>query len=493
MPITTLLGNAWQAQRHAALSGCGFTLAIGWLWFEELRALWLPEQTGNFGMLALAGFGATLCGTSLLLHFRRGASFPVPFAHLTHGAALVVLLAAWLLQPWPWAFALLVGMSGAGTSIFWLAHMLRPTPCHTLNTLVWAGGASLFLAWGAAQVLSAFPLVPVSSLWLLAALCPALAWLLSFGLPNHSLSGHNTPPPSAPQHDNSTQTQGQNTPKLRLLACGLTWGFVFFCLGLAFAIPFTPLTTWAWAQGPAYFAGTIAACTLCHSLSRIDPLPTNHNLYMLACAFGLLGLVALPIFYPTFWPGKYILAGWLEALGMAGIALSLFKTATTTPLLPLKHAAVTLLLILAAVNGGTLAGNALARAKNHSVIFEPLLLLLCAGLLLGIGLYRRYLGTMHPAPGKPPEVPPATGRPSGPRHSGPIALAGIPKDTFTEKEQAIAVLMLQGFTNSAIAKATGITENTVRWHIKNLYKKTGTANRQELAAMLSGNTGNKSA
>ena len=488
MLVTRLLRNAWQAQRHAALSGCGFALAVGWLWFEDLRALWLPEQIGNFGKLALSGLAIALCGTGLLLHFRRGVSFPVPLAYLAHGATLVILLAAWFLLPWPWAFALLVGMSGATTGIFWLAHMLRPNPCHTLNTLVWAGGASLLLAWATTQVLSVSPLIPLSPFWLLAALCPALAWLLSFALPDHSLSRHNEVPSTKPQNINTAKTPGQGTPKIRLLACGLTWGFIFFCLGLAFAIPFTPLTIWAWAQGPAYFAGTVAACTLCHGLSRIHPLPITHSPFMLASAFGLLGLVTLPIFYPTFWPGRYILAGWLEALSIAGFALSLFKAAPTTAPLPLKHAAVTLLLILTAVNSGTIAGNALARAKNHETIFEPLLLLLCTGFLLGIGLHRRYLGTMHPAHDTAQEALPASGHLSRSRHSGPTIPAGIPKDIFTEKEQAIAVLMLQGFTNSAIAKATGITENTVRWHIKNLYKKTGAANRQELAVKLAYDT-----
>ena len=102
---------------------------------------------------------------------------------------------------------------------------------------------------------------------------------------------------------------------------------------------------------------------------------------------------------------------------------------------------------------------------------------------------------MHPNHGKLPDISPtsapASRHSSDPKHSGTILPAEIPKDLFTDKEQAIAVLMLQGFTNSAIAKATGITENTVRWHIKNLYKKTGTANRQELAVKLSGDAASK--
>ena len=495
MPVVSFLYKAWRGQRRAALAGCGFALAIGWLWFENLRTLWLPEQTGNFGMLALTGFAAGLCGTGLLLHFRRGASFPVPFVALAHGGALAVLLIALFLQRWPVAFALCVGMSGAGTAMFWLAHLLRPTPSHTMYALVWAGGASLLLAF-AAQVLHDLPLFPLAAFWLLAALCPALAWLLSFDFSNQSHSSHKEAPPPAPLQKNRIAAPEPSVPKMRLLACALTWGFVYFCLGLAFATPFTPLTTWTWAQGPAYFAGTLAACTLCHSFARIDPLPTNHSLYMLACAFGLLGLVALPMFYPTFWPGKYMLAGWLETLGLAGIALSLCKTSPPNASLPLKHAATTLLLILTAVNSGTMTASALSRSKGHAAIFEPLLLLLCAGLLLGIGLYRRYLGAMHPAHATARNTQqasaPATTAPSGAaavsRHSGPIVPATIPKDMFTDKEQAIAVLMLQGFTNSAIAKNTGITENTVRWHIKNLYKKTGTANRQELAAKLAGDT-----
>lgn len=486
MPVAALLRNAWQAQRHAALAGGGFALAIGWLWFEDLRALWLPEQTGNFAMLALTGFSAALCGTGLLLHFRRGAFFPVPFASLAHGAAMVVLLAAWLLQPWPWAFALLVGISGAGTGIFWLAHILRPTPCHTLNALVWAGGASLLLAWATTQLLCVSPFISSSPLWLLAALCSAMAWLLSFGLPNHSLSDHketyNPAPPQGSTHGaqaHINKTGGLGTPIKLLIACGGIWGVAFFCLGLAFAKPLCSHLASIWGQGAAHFAGTLAAYALWRTLSLFCTLPNPHSSYMLPCVCGILGLAALPIVLPAFWPGMSFLAGLLETLGLAGIAFTFLEAQHKSPHLAFMQSAIALLTIVVAVNGGAMVGSVLSNAGKHVEIAEPLALLFGAMLLFVMGMHRHPNPAIQPAHNRPPEAPPA------PRPFGPIVPAEIPKEIFTEKEQAIAVLMLQGFTNSAIAKNTGITENTVRWHIKNLYKKTGTANRRELAAKLS--------
>ncbi|MDF2684881.1 MAG: hypothetical protein K0S55_62 [Clostridia bacterium] len=55
---------------------------------------------------------------------------------------------------------------------------------------------------------------------------------------------------------------------------------------------------------------------------------------------------------------------------------------------------------------------------------------------------------------------------------------------FTKREADIIDNLIQGKNNSQISKALNMSENTVKTHIKNIYKKTGTSNRTELTYML---------
>jgi len=55
---------------------------------------------------------------------------------------------------------------------------------------------------------------------------------------------------------------------------------------------------------------------------------------------------------------------------------------------------------------------------------------------------------------------------------------------FTKREADIIDALVQGKNNPQIAKQLNISENTVKTHIKNIYKKTGANNRTELAYVL---------
>lgn len=52
---------------------------------------------------------------------------------------------------------------------------------------------------------------------------------------------------------------------------------------------------------------------------------------------------------------------------------------------------------------------------------------------------------------------------------------------FTEREIEVLRVMTSGITNSAIADKLGITENTVKQHIRHMMEKTGCKSRTELA------------
>jgi LuxR family maltose regulon positive regulatory protein len=48
---------------------------------------------------------------------------------------------------------------------------------------------------------------------------------------------------------------------------------------------------------------------------------------------------------------------------------------------------------------------------------------------------------------------------------------------ITTREKAILKLLKKGFSNERISKETGITVNTVKFHLKKIYKKLRVMNR----------------
>lgn len=71
----------------------------------------------------------------------------------------------------------------------------------------------------------------------------------------------------------------------------------------------------------------------------------------------------------------------------------------------------------------------------------------------------------------------ATGaRPRRPRSSGPEAL--------TSSERQIAELAASGLTNGQIAETLVVSEHTVKWHLRRVYRKLAIGSRDELASAL---------
>ena len=58
------------------------------------------------------------------------------------------------------------------------------------------------------------------------------------------------------------------------------------------------------------------------------------------------------------------------------------------------------------------------------------------------------------------------------------------KFKFSSREAEIIDGLIQGKINTQLAKALNLSENTIKTHIKNIYKKTGTNNRTELTYVL---------
>lgn len=58
------------------------------------------------------------------------------------------------------------------------------------------------------------------------------------------------------------------------------------------------------------------------------------------------------------------------------------------------------------------------------------------------------------------------------------------KYSLTNREREIFRYIIKGYSNSEIASLAYISENTVKFHIKNILKKTNCANRTEVLELL---------
>lgn len=62
-----------------------------------------------------------------------------------------------------------------------------------------------------------------------------------------------------------------------------------------------------------------------------------------------------------------------------------------------------------------------------------------------------------------------------------VKLGLADSEEFTERELEVLRIMITGISNAAIADKLGITENTVKNHIRHMMEKTGFSSRTELA------------
>jgi DNA-binding NarL/FixJ family response regulator len=56
-----------------------------------------------------------------------------------------------------------------------------------------------------------------------------------------------------------------------------------------------------------------------------------------------------------------------------------------------------------------------------------------------------------------------------------------PADSLTQREIELLQLIVDGLSNKAIAEKLSLSENTVKYHLKNILQKLGVQNRTEAA------------
>ena len=77
----------------------------------------------------------------------------------------------------------------------------------------------------------------------------------------------------------------------------------------------------------------------------------------------------------------------------------------------------------------------------------------------------------------------------GSAHAQPASLDDVCRSPgerrgLTDREMQILQLLCRGFSKGHIAQKLQLSENTVRWHSKNLYEKLGIHSKQELLELV---------
>lgn len=60
-----------------------------------------------------------------------------------------------------------------------------------------------------------------------------------------------------------------------------------------------------------------------------------------------------------------------------------------------------------------------------------------------------------------------------------VSGGGIAAQTLTEREKDLLRMMASGYSNQSLAERLSVSENTVKWHLKNVYDKLNTRNRMQ--------------
>ena len=495
---------ATEALAHPArhglwlLSGAGFALGFGWLWFGPLQEFWLPEFLwgGLFSGGGTSLFVALLCLcfplAGLFFRYRAKALLPVnengaagdfrtgKAPHLAHITALALAGAALLANRsgLPWLTAACMALAGVILGLYWMSALLVLPGRQILAAFASACGFSVLLA------LLHSP-APDEAEWLLP--CEFLAaWLAAVGLGwsigrlrlEAYLLRLQTPEPKRPRGrpaqnlGPAKQPPGPEALSRPILILPV---LAFFLTGLAHPDYLHDSGGHAWQSLSPWIAMAFSLGGAL--LARFALLSVKHakaSAPLAAPALFLCAVLAIQALVLLLAPALLPAALAFAEGAVCGAILFLLAAAKPGMFLPspVFQASVRLraALVLACAVLSTHAGLVLAQAIRLLCADHPhpdrlaaawaggFALLLVAGLaaMIRLGLYRAAAG----------------------RSNGMEEMLVI----LTEREYAVAELVIQGLSNKDIAAALYISEETVRFHLKNIYQKTGLSDRLRGAA-----------
>lgn len=500
--MTPRLPALTPEDRLALHSGAGFALGFGWLWFAALQGLWLPRflwgtiWSGGgatlFCAVLMAGALATGLGTGLLLNRNPEAErdFRLTRPHAAHIASLT-LGALGLFVPWPehgWGLFIpstCLALAALLQGLFWLAALLclpGRGAAVALSASALMAAVLAVLGEGAARF------APQGTLSLLLCLALAAAWLQAALLARVL----RMPPPEAKRPRGRPRLTGESeteTPENSRESAPAWAGILlltasaFFLLGLGKAgLVKASLAPPAWSTAlVTAFGAALAAYLLAYPATpsgrdvsatpfHAPPCKAGVNGFrlsptaLLCAAFFLQGVFLLlaPVFFS--------IPFWLcEGLICAALFVSL---AQTPPAKALSRAGAVLAVALLAGNLGEGAATLLevyftgetpARLAGTTV--------LAAALALACREWRGIAARKEQA------------RQAAPAEAEPVLEPESSQAQLTERERDIVELVRQGLSNKEIATELAVQEATVRFHLRNIYQKTGLSDREQLAAL----------
>lgn len=440
------------------LTGCGFALAFGWLWFPVLRDIVLPGLFSGgpiFHPLAFSlalGAGCFLYGP-LCGHLENGdARHRLLNIILAHGIPPLLLGLLLLLRSRALSFSILdgalMGLAGAWPGVWWTTRLLASGLGDAVASLAWAAFISLALSLPLSWIETDSAIVVCV---LTASLIPAcLAARFLVRGENESCGGENAGPDTASLR-HAPYRFGPFRGVYAVFLCGVVP--IFFCIGSLSVLVY----------GTGKMVQDIAQlCTLIVAVFILDG-PLERTFGISACVLAVLTFCLLfspelaPILYP-------VGAGLLEASAVALCAAVLRREAFGRGATAFV-AGLFLTCTLTAVNMGELGGWELTSLPGKA---WPVLPGLVTTLLLAAAAYQ----------GRKPitetgmvqdEIEPISApvHPSSDRAESTAETDNPPTvEQLTKREQTVAALLVNGYNNKDAAESLGLTENALRWHIK---------------------------
>jgi len=202
------------------------------------------------------------------------------------------------------------------------------------------------------------------------------------------------------------------------------------------------------------------------SVFRQSPLKTGY----VAASVSLAAALLLLVFPNDTWVNA-LFGGVAEAMAVAGIALLPGKFGTMW----FSRAGFGLAAIFILTNIGGVVGARITLAGDLGL---GLFAVIIAGLFVPLYMViARRPGTQPARPEAAPTRLPGEG--VAVRADAAESTAAT-WPTLTRRECTVADLLIRGMSNPEICAALFVSDNTVRTHIKNIYRKTGATSREEL-------------
>ncbi len=471
--------GGWAAISDRQLSVIVFSFFFAWqLAFpfegQILYALSARCQTEVHGMVFGAA-AATFCGLFssgfLIKNMRTAKRFMLGSILLCiagSGAFLLPHCGLWL--PAILAISFLAGGCVAAWGFyFWSATPRNERIKTAADALIYSNLLMILLNMAAIHVSARLGLA-------LSMLSLALAFPFALRLPE-SAGGAAPAQPQPAREGSAAPSMMKPLAFLCLFVCVITInsGLMYQVLNPAYA-HLTWLTSWYWAL--PYILALI--------IMRNLPHKTNRS-YILYLGIAMIGFSFIAFISLDHSAASYLLVNTLM-LGACGV-YDLFWWSILGEMLdfhenPVKVFGIGLSANVLGVLFGGLIGNAITRAETQSI--HPTLLALavvCVTLVLLPPLHKRlsallkghaYLTEFSRLPAQEQES-----------QLGQSAQRG----KLSERERQVTALLLQGKTYKTIAGELSISENTVKYYVKNIYSKFEVQSRAELITLMQSQEG----